>query len=261
MGRLDGKVAIVTGGARGIGRAAAEAMAAQGARVVVADLSGELARAVAADIAAAGGTALGHAVDVTRRQQVEALVTAAEEAYGTPSVLCASAGIVGEPDFLDLSDGDWARMLDVNLTGTFLAVQACARRMVAAGVGGSIVTVSSIGAERPALGATAYHASKGAIVGLTRALAVNLARHQIRVNAIAPGYIETRMMGDLAGDPEGMRTLLDRIPLGRVGAAEDLGGVVAFLAGEEAGYLTGQVLTVDGGAAVLGWTGAPAPAG
>jgi NAD(P)-dependent dehydrogenase (short-subunit alcohol dehydrogenase family) len=258
MDRLEGKVAIVTGGARGIGRAAAEAMAAEGAAVVIADMSGELAAEVAAEIEASGGRALGRGADVTSRADVEALADAAEAAFGTATVVLCSAGIVNEAsDPLELSEEEWTRVLTVNATGTFLANQVCAQRMVAAGVGGSIVNVSSIGAEQPSRGAPSYHASKGAVVGLTRSLAVSLAIHGIRVNAIAPGYIETRMMGDLADHADLMGQLLDRIPAGRVGTAEDLAGAVVFLASDEASFMTGQVMLVDGGASVLGWSDAP----
>ena len=264
MNRLDGKVAIVTGAARGIGRAVAAALASEGASVVIADVSGDGAEDAAASIRTDGHAAIGVAVDVSVRGEVEALVAAAEKAFGTPSVLVCAAGITtngGETTFLELTDEEWGRVFDVNLGGTFLCSQVAARRMVAAGIGGSIITFSSIGAQRPMYGVPAYHTSKAAVSGLTRALAVNLAHHGIRANALAPGYILTDMMRSvMLGDEERHRALVSRVPEGRLGQPDDVVGAAVFLASDESTYITGHVMHVDGGAFVLGWTPAQEPA-
>jgi NAD(P)-dependent dehydrogenase (short-subunit alcohol dehydrogenase family) len=262
MSRLDGKVAIVTGGARGIGRAIADAMAGEGASVVIGDISRDGAAEAASGIEAAGEAAISVPVDVSVRSQVEGLVSAAEDAFGTPTVLVCSAGITtggGVTTFLELSDDEWTRVFDVNLRGTFLCSQVVARRMAAGGTGGSIITVTSIGATRPMFGVPAYHTSKAAVSGLTRAMAVNLAHHGIRANALAPGYIMTDMMRSVLGDAERYEALVSRVPSSRLGEPGDLVGAAVFLASDEAAYITGHVLNVDGGAYVLGWTSAQSP--
>ena len=259
--RLDGKVAIVTGGGRGIGRAVAEAMAAEGASVAIADISGENAESAAAAIEAAGGSAIGCEVDVSVRAQVDALAAATESALGVASIAFCCAGITtagGSTALLELTDEEWDRTMDVNLRGTFLTSQIVAQRLVAAGMGGSLIAVSSIGAQRPMFGAPAYHTSKAAISGLTRALAVNLAHHGIRANTIAPGYIVTQMTADLLDDDDRI-ALQARVPMARMGATADLTGTAVFLASDESAYVTGQVISVDGGASVLGWTSAQTP--
>lgn len=256
MTRLAGKVAIVTGGAGGIGRAVCEAMAAEGASVVVADISREGAEAVAAAIQELGGAAVGCAADVSDRSDVERVVAAAESSFGVPSIVFHSAGITsagGPTGFLELADADWDRIMSVNLRGTFLVSQVVARRLVAAGAGGSIITVSSIGAQRPMFGSPAYHTTKAGVSGLTRAMAVNLAHHGIRANGIAPGYIATPMMRDVMSEDQ-ESVLLSRVPMVRLGTPADLTGVAVFLASDESSYMTGQILGVDGGALVLGWT-------
>ena len=256
MKRLDDKVAIVTGGAGGIGRAVCEAMAAEGASVVVADISATGAEEVATVIQELGGAAIGCAADVSERADVEALVAAAESAFAVPSIVFHSAGITnagGPTGLLELADTDWDRIIDVNLRGTFLVSQVVARRLVLSGEGGSIITVSSIGAQRPMFGSPAYHTTKAGVSGLTRALAVNLAHHGIRANGIAPGYIATPMMQDVMSEDQ-EETLLSRVPMARLGVPADLTGAAVFLASDESSYITGQILGVDGGAFVLGWT-------
>jgi NAD(P)-dependent dehydrogenase (short-subunit alcohol dehydrogenase family) len=261
MNRLEGKVAIVTGGAGGIGRAAALAMAAEGARVVIGDISADGAEEAAAAIQELGGAAIARSVDVSIRADVEALTSAAEAAYGVPSIAFCCAGTTtagGQTGLLELTDAEWDRVVDVNLRGTFLTSQVLARRLVAAGEGGSIITVSSIGAERPMFGAPAYHTTKAAVSGLTRALAVNLAHHGIRANGIAPGYIATPMLLSLL-DEEREELLRSRVPMARLGQPDDLAGALVFLASDESAYVTGHILHVDGGAFVMGWTPAQSP--
>jgi 3-oxoacyl-[acyl-carrier protein] reductase len=256
VNRLKGKVAIVTGGGRGIGQAVAEGLAAEGSSVVIGDISAEGAARVAEGICSNGGAAIGHKADVSVRADVEALAEAAESAYGVASIAFCSAGITtagGEMGLLELNDDEWHRVLDVNLRGTFLTSQIVARRLIAARVRGSIITVSSIGAQRPMFGAPAYHTTKAGVSGLTRALAINLAPYGIRANGIAPGYISTPMMLELL-DAEREVAMLNRVPMRRLGQPQDLVGAVVFLASEESAYVTGQILPIDGGASILGWT-------
>jgi NAD(P)-dependent dehydrogenase (short-subunit alcohol dehydrogenase family) len=256
MNRLAERVAVVTGGAGGIGRVVAEALAAEGASVAIADISAEGADEVAASIEAAGGAALAATADVSKRAEVEDLVELVREAFGVPDIAFCSAGITtsgGDPRLLELTDDEWDRVFEVNVTGTFLTSQVIARALVRAEKPGSIITVSSIGGQRPMFGVPAYHTTKAAVAGLTRALAVNLAHHRIRVNAIAPGYISTPMLR-IHLDEGRERTLLSRVPMGRLGEPSDLAGAAVFLASDESTYITGQVLYIDGGAYVLGWT-------
>jgi NAD(P)-dependent dehydrogenase (short-subunit alcohol dehydrogenase family) len=255
--RLEGKTAIVTGAARGIGRAIAEAMANEGACVVLADRDSEEAKRVAAAIGGGDGQALALPVDVALRDDVEAMVATTAETFGPPEVLVTCAGILAVRELqglLELTDDEWNGVLDVNLRGTFLCAQAVARLLVAHGRPGSIATVSSVGATRPSDGAPAYHASKGGVEGLTRSLAVNLGPHGIRVNAIAPGYIATDMTRDGLDDIGTWTAIHSRIPLGYMGDAAALAGAAVYLASDESAYVTGQTLAVDGGALVLGWS-------
>jgi NAD(P)-dependent dehydrogenase (short-subunit alcohol dehydrogenase family) len=256
MKRLADRVAVVTGGAGGIGRVVSEALAAEGASVAVADASLEGAAHVVEAIEARGGVALSIGADISVRSEVEALVAQVTDEFGVPDIAFCSAGITtsgGDPALLELSDEEWNRVFEVNVTGTFLTAQVIARALVGADKPGSIITVSSIGGQRPMFGVPAYHTTKAAVAGLTRALAVNLAHHRIRVNAIAPGYISTPMLHKHL-DAQRERIVLSRVPMGRLGEPADLVGAVVFLAGDESAYITGQVLYIDGGAYVLGWT-------
>lgn len=245
--QLTNKVAVVTGGANGIGRATAKRYAREGAQVVVADIEYETAQIVAEEIRKDGGQALAVAVDVRSRSSVDDLFRGAVEAFGRVDILAAIAGISPEDKFVDLPDDHWEQTLAVNLTGVFLCGQAAAKRMIAQGTGGRIVNMSStnglVGEEEY----SAYDASKFGVVGLTMTMAIELAPHKITVNAVCPGFIRTRMSEDLIADPVYSANYLKKIPLGRFGEPEDVAGCFVFLASDDSSYVTGTTLVVDGG--------------
>ncbi len=249
-GGLGGKAAIVTGGANGIGREIAPRLAAAGAAVLVADRDGAGAEAVAGEIAATGGRAVGREVDVRDPAGCEALDAAAHEAFGRLDVLVTSAGIAHSRSFLRTSLELWQETLDVNLTGTFLCCQAAAPAMIATG-GGRIITFASVSGQRGGTSRAAYGASKGGVITLTRVMAVELAQHNITVNSIAPGPIETPMAS-------AMHTAADRaawlgsVPAQRYGTPAEVAAAVGLLASDEASYITGHVLNVDGGFGAAG---------
>ncbi len=249
MGRLEGKVAVITGAGGGIGRVAALRFAAEGARVVVADLDGGRAASVAAEIDAAGGTATAVTVDVADEAEVGAMVGAATSTYGRLDVLFNNAGIFPDDDggVLDTPPGTWARVMDVNLKGVWLGCRAAVPAMLESG-GGSIVNVASFVALMGAATAQiAYTASKGGVLALTRELAVEYARQGIRANSICPGPIETPLLAELLADPARRQRRLVHIPLGRFGRPEEIAAAALFLASDEASFVTGSALVVDGG--------------
>jgi NAD(P)-dependent dehydrogenase (short-subunit alcohol dehydrogenase family) len=241
-GRLAGRAAIVTGAARGIGRAIAERFGAEGARVVVGDVNAPGAEAVARRIAAAGGTAVAVEADISNSAQVEALVDGTVRRFGTVDVLVNNAGLTDTMrHFLEADDPWWTRVIAVNLTGVYLCSSRAARVMARQGRG-VIINLSSGGASRAHRGNVAYDAAKGGIEAMTRAMALDLAPYGVRVNALVPGSIDNGTMTD-----DVKRTRGADIPMGRVGEAEDLGGPAVFLASDDARYVTGHVLVVDGG--------------
>lgn len=247
---LGGKAAIVTGGANGIGREIALSLAAAGAAVLVADRDGAGADAVAGEVEAAGGRAVGQTVDVRDPEGCEALVTSACETFGRLNVLVTSAGVARSRPFLRTSLELWQETLAVNLTGTFLCCQAAAPTMVAAG-GGRIITLASVSGERGGTGRAAYGASKGGVITLTRVMAVELARHNITVNAISPGPVETPMVAELH-TAEDRAAWMGRVPARRYGTPAEVAAAAVFLASDEASYVTGHVLNVDGGFGAAG---------
>jgi 3-oxoacyl-[acyl-carrier protein] reductase len=239
---LDGKVAMVTGSTRGIGRAVAEALAGAGAKVAVIGRDQARAAAAAAEI---GRGAQGFACDVTDAAQVDACVAAVEQAFGGPiQVLVNNAGVTRDNVFLRLQDADWDTVLEANLKGAFRTIRAASRGMMKARWG-RIINVSSIVGLMGNKGQANYAASKAGLLGLTKSIARELASRSITVNAVAPGFIETDMTAVLT--PEQREALAKGIPLERLGTPADVAAAVLFLASEGAAYITGQVLVVDGG--------------
>lgn len=247
---LQNKVAIVTGGARGIGYAVARRFLSEGAKVVIADIEDELVEEAAKDLASIGEV-LAIACDVGERLDVRNLIAATIDAFGQIDVLVNNAGILIGGDFLEIEEEDFDRVLRVNLKGAFLVAQAVARHMVerveAGATPGSIVNMSSINAVFAIPNQVPYSISKGGIAQLTKAAALSLAPHGIRVNAVGPGSIATEMLQKVAADPEARKTILSRTPLGRLGDPAEIAAVVAFLASDEASYVTGQTIYADGG--------------
>ncbi len=239
---LAGKVVVVTGAGKGIGEAIAERFGSVGSSVVVNDVDAESAISVAESIKAAGGTAIAAPADVSDSAQVDAMFDAAIEEFGTVDVLINNAGLVSPMlHFFDADEDWWRRIIDVNLTGHFLCCHRAARIMAKQG-GGSIINMSSGGATRAHRSFTAYDASKGGIEALTRAMALDLGPYNIRVNALMPGSIDTAGMDDEARKYRGVN-----IPAGRIGDPFDMTGPALFLASDDAGYVTGDVIKVDGG--------------
>jgi len=247
MARLKEKVALVVGGGGGIGRASAQLLAREGAKVVVADLDGAAAAATAASITQAGGRATSLAVDVTTSSAADMLATAPLDAFGALDVFVYSAGTTATANILDHSRADWDRVLGVNLTAPFVIGQAVARRMVEASKGGSIVFVTSQLAHAAVRDKAAYLASKGGLRSLTMGMALDLAPHAIRVNAVAPGPVLTGFTERRFSDPLMRQWTIDRIPAGRLGMPEDLAGAVVYLASDEARWTMGTTIVVDGG--------------
>jgi glucose 1-dehydrogenase len=245
--RVEGKVALAVGAGGGIGGAGAEALAREGAAMLCADIDGAAAEARAGDIRSAGGRAAAIGLDVTDRAAVDAAVATAVREFGRLDILLDCAGISHRGNFLDLDPGTWDRIIAVNLTGMFHLGQAAARQMVRQGGGGSIINVTSQLAEVARPERAAYVASKGGGRSLTHAMAVDLAAHGIRVNAIAPGPTLTGLTRASYTDPEARRATEALIPLGRLGQPDDLAGAVLFLASDESRWVTGSTVTVDGG--------------
>lgn len=242
---LNGRVAIVTGGSQGIGLGVSLALARAGAQVVIADVAQDrLARAVA-EVEALGSRALGVHADVTRADSVNGLVHAALSRFGRVDILVNNAGVVVVKPITQQSESDWNTVLEVNLKGVFLCCHRVVQEMIKQH-SGAIVNIASIAAFHYTVPHVPYAASKAGVVALTRDLAYEVARYGIRVNAIAPGPIETPMMGD-ALTPQQKEAYAKRVPLGRLGQPRDIGNAVAFLVSDEASFITGATLPVSGG--------------
>jgi NAD(P)-dependent dehydrogenase (short-subunit alcohol dehydrogenase family) len=242
----SGKVALITGAGSGMGRGIAARFAEAGARVMVHyHASAEGAQAVVARITEAGGQARSHQTDLTRPEEVEGLIRATVDSFGRLDMLVNNAGIYPLASLLEMTPEQWETVLGANLRGVFLCTQAAARQMIAQGEGGAIVTITSIEAENPAPSHTHYDASKGGALMFTRAAALELGPHGIRVNAVAPGLMWTEGIEQSWAD--GVTRYLRAAPLGRLGMPEDVADACLFLCSPAARWITGASLTVDGG--------------
>lgn len=249
---MDYGTALVTGAGSGIGRASAEELARRGASVVVTDLHAGAAEEVAAAIGAAGGRAIGLALDVGDPASIAAGFDRAEAELGGIDILVNSAGLLIVEPVLEFSTDSWERVMRINLTGTFLCSQRAGRGMAARGYG-RIVNIASVSGVRAGVGRAAYGTSKAAILGLTRQFALELGAQGVTTNAIAPGVVETPMTMGAYGE-ETWRQVLSMIPTGRRGLPHDIAEAVAYLASPGAGYVNGDVLAVDGGYLAAGMT-------
>lgn len=244
---FEGKVALITGAGRGIGRTIAEAFGRAGARVAVNDLSPDSCQLTVEAIRQAGGVADAFHADVSKKMQIQSMIELVRQSLGEIAVLVNNAGVEPHASLLELDEWDWDRTLAVNLKGPFLLTQSVGRVMADAG-GGCIVNIGSIAGRAQGLtNRAAYVASKMGLIGLTREAARELAAHGIRVNAVCPGVIETEMTARLRRDETMMTRWLAEIPQGRLGTTDDVASVVLFLCSSAASYLTGQAINVDGG--------------
>lgn len=246
---LKGQVALVTGASSGIGRHLALLYAAAGASVAVCARREERLAETASAIAAEGGKALALTCDVTNPESIAAAVAATEDGLGPLSILVNNAGVAVTKSFLRHEEADWDYVLDTNLKGAALTAREFARHLVAKGRGGRIINMASIAGSRTLLGLSSYCASKAGVLHLTHALAMELARYDILVNALAPAYVETDMNREFLQSEAGKK-LEARIPLRRAGQVEDLDGAALLLASPAGAYITGAVIPVDGGHAV-----------
>ena len=249
---LSGKVAIVTGARRGIGRGIALALAEAGADVVVSDINLEDCQKVVKEIeSASGGGRKGLAAkcDVTQKSEVEEMVAQTVKEFGKLDILVNNAGIYAPKPFLELTEEEWGRTVDIDLKGQFLCAQAAAKEM-AKNKWGRIINIASIASGQVGAGVLAsahYCAAKGGVTGMTEALALELAPMGIRVNAVGPGAIDTAMTQDILADEQAKKGMLARIPVGRIGQPEDIAGMVVYLASDEADYVNGATIFIDGG--------------
>ena len=244
MKRLEQRIALVTGAGAGIGRAIAHACAAEGARVYVADVDASSAERVAGELASAGAQAI--AADVSRGQDVTAMFRAVEKRDGRLDVIINNAGLTVRGDFRHLTDADWVKIREVNLDGIVRVARDGFALLKASGRG-SLVNIASIMAHRGLRGLTAYSATKGAVTALTRGLAVEYAAFNIRVNALCPGFVETALTRRALRIPGIREALLDSTPLRRFGEPEEIAKAAVFLASDDASYITGAQIAVDGG--------------
>ena len=244
-------IALVTGGAQGIGVACAQALAEDGYRLVLADIK---AQGVAEAAETLGNGAVGLVCDMADAEAIAAMFDQIEADIGPVSALVNNAGVAMPGDFLDYDLESFNRVIAINLNAVFLATQRAAKSMIANGIEGAIVNRSSINAQLAIPTIPAYCASKGGVMQLTKVAAIALAKHNIRVNAVGPGSIDTAMMAGVNANPQALQVAMSRTPLGRSGTAREIGDVVAFLASPKASYITGETIYVDGGRLGLNYT-------
>ena len=249
MEDLKNKVVVITGARRGMGKADALLFAEKGAKVVVSDISQEDCQKVVDQIEKKGGQAIAIKCDVSKKEEIDNLFRKTIEKFGRVDVLVNNAGICEFKPFIDLTEEEWDRTLNINLKGYFLCAQAAAKEMIKQ-KSGVIVNIASVAMGQVGVGflnIVHYCASKGGIAAMTEALALELAPYNIRVNAIAPGMIETPMIDSVKQDPKSMEGTLARIPLHRVGKPEEIADLVVFLASDKSSYITGSIVVIDGG--------------
>lgn len=252
--RLQGKVAVITGAARGIGLAVAQRFAKEGARVVLADVLEREGEEAAEAIQESGGEALFMKCDVADETRIDGVMSRTVGAWGRIDCAVANAAIVAKADFLEMSPEDFDRVIQVNLRGAFLTGQAAARRMVEKGIQGTIINMSSINAVVAIPEIAPYVVAKGGLNQLTKVEALALADHGIRANAIGPGSIATEMVKQVNDDPAKLRAIMSRTPMKRLGEPDEIAKVAVFLASEDSSYMTGQCLYPDGGRLALNYT-------
>ena len=249
MSNLTGKVAIITGARRGMGKSHALELAKAGTKVVVSDISEEDCQKVVKEIRKEGEEAIAIKCDVSKKEEVSEMVKRIIEKFGKIDILVNNAGICQFKPFLELTEEEWDRTIDINLKGYFLVAQAVAQEMVKQ-KSGTIINIASVAMGQVGVGLTNivhYCASKGGIVAMTEAMALELAPFNIRVNAISPGMIETPMINPVKGDSKMMEAMLTRVPMKRVGRPEEISKAVLFLASDGSSYMTGSTIVVDGG--------------
>lgn len=245
--RFSGKCVLITGGGNGIGRAACLAFAREGGQVAVADTNMDHAEATAQDARKEGSRAVAFRADVADPVAAEAVVNQTVAALGHVDALVNSAGVREITPFLELPLAEWQRVIATNLTGTFLFAQLTARQMIARGQGGKIVNLASVAGVTAVPNRAAYVSSKHAVVGLTKEMAIELASHNIQVNAVAPGVVETAMTAPYFANPDVAASLKKAHPVGRWGQPEEVASLILYLASEEANFITGATFLIDGG--------------
>ena len=247
----DKPLALVTGGAQGIGLACAQALANDGARIILADINANGVHA-AADKMGDGTVAM--VCDMGDTDQIDTMYDEIESKHGPLSILVNNAGVANPGDFLETTIEQFRQVIDINLVGVFLSLQRAAKSMVAHKIEGAIVNMSSINAVVAIPTIAAYCSSKGGVMQLTKSASLALAPHNIRVNAVGPGSIDTAMLAGVNANPEAMKMVMSRTPMQRVGSAKEIGDTVAFLASSKASYITGETIYVDGGRLGMNYT-------